>query len=1146
MERAENANMNSTTLTYLLIFMGVALCGYGQQAPAFSTNVLLDDLEASLRNGHKKSLRDLGSLLNRPGTGKRAQRILQQHTLFAPEEIDLSKKTTKEAFLQFYYDNESGIQFSELTNSFYLSPLESRKVRFEVKQLTFPNVNEQLSRFHEMAAHTHQAIAANDSPALIEQLRILADMPMEEARQFLIDVADQLRKPSTTSWPPEVYQQLNWSLAHCSRLKSLESVLGLLTEDRIRTEEALSSLAMISNIALPKKTPKRIVIREYKSYIDSLGSLDKIRMHGYYKLFHFQPSFFNNMVDYYGRVLCFAGERQWLIHNAVDDLLKTTHPRALFYLAALGFKNEHQFPSHRYNLEGAINVINRITHLEVGVENGSGQIGFSNNNFASYLWQVNYLTYWAIHYEEYEWDASRDKFVNKFQALEKIQHYERLFRRLNSRNDSVAMASFKQLTEGEPAEIVALANKYRQMFRSYNHKLPPFKYKYLEQLALLTQFCREQGIRYEPDNKLEKLLDKLQLTQQHSDRYHMENTIVQQLQPHDVTPLEYWACLNQDNKEVNFSIGRILDIYYSRHWPDLLADDEQLRLYLKKASLLKGIGVIGVCNNYLNKFDLNNPAVKKRLKAINQNETDQQIIDQVAQLLRFSESRLPSATADFLDRPLRYDKRDIKTLPPPTENELQQLVDLIKKEEDHNVIKKLFFYLRLHPSIDYVPYLFDIATENRVLVKRRGIEHTIGDNVTPILESIFNYTFPAEDESKLFDIRPWKTLWEKDKDHFREWPKRFFEQKMAFLAEHPTLSIEDINLITESPNYDTTYKQFCLQALQKVRPVKDIRSLSMTSKLSLHTDLDYFLDFDFSYKELDDIPKLFELDEPRVMLNYLIAKASNFKTEDKGSFYNNMFRHSWFATYINSGAADLAAVIYIRQVLEKYLNSSKYLSEYEEQVTTLHIAQLKTIGKPLEERLLATFDLQADVAAKAKIQETIISNISYEDINLVAKHFDVLSTTLGPEPWAFLHRDFGIPVFDLTDKEAYISFRKNLKEMTEYEFYSHYLTEFGIDFVDSKGAMNYEKIAAILRFDSVTPFVGGGGGKRDHYTFGIIKLLELSFGTRLGFHEKLNENQSFYTFSTAERSTAWIDFLAGKGLISMPVGQAPSFNRVVE
>ncbi|MFT5802185.1 MAG: hypothetical protein ACI956_001996, partial [Nonlabens sp.] len=301
-----------------------------------------------------------------------------------------------------------------------------------------------------------------------------------------------------------------------------------------------------------------------------------------------------------------------------------------------------------------------------------------------------------------------------------------------------------------------------------------------------------------------------------------------------------------------------------------------------------------------------------------------------------------------------------------------------------------------------------------------------------------------------------------------------------------------------------------------------------------------------SYKELDDIPKLFELNDPATLLKFLIQRADLFEMEKKGSFYNNMFRHAWFSTYLNSGDADLVTVAYVQQTLETYLDESEYMSEYEEQITTLHVAQLQNIGKPLEERLLAPFDLNADVSAKAKIQETIISTVSYEEIGIIAKHFAGLSATLGKEPWAFLYRDFGIPVFNLNEKQAYISFRRNLNNMTEYELYFHYIKKFGVDFYDKKGNLDYEKIANILRFDSVTPFVGGGGGKRDYHGYGIIKLLELTFATRLGFHEKLNESQSFYTFSTAKRNKAWIDFLLERNLILIPEEEAPSFNRLVE
>ncbi|MFK7807911.1 MAG: hypothetical protein AB8F74_08955 [Saprospiraceae bacterium] len=1129
----------------LLLCLSLPLIG-AQRAPVDQED-LISQIENSLREGKKRSLRDLGSLLDRTDAKSKALTILRRYTMFTSTEIELTESLSKSDFLTFYYDNEEQINYSELTGNFYLSPLEDRKVKTTVENVTVETADQLLNLLRRTQDNIAQDIERKREANLIEQINYLKKINIYEAQQYVIELASQLRAlPDNQRWSEKLYQALSKALVHSPDIRSVESILGLLTENRIAPRVALKDLAMLSNIALPANSEKRNILKQYKFYIDSLGTFENMRMFGYERTFNFRPSFFDNIADYYGQIICYADKREWLIHNAVDDLIKTTHPRAIFYMAALGFKNEYHNPELSFNFKKAAQNIQQLTHIKLGVENQVGKMVYPNQEETDRQTNLNYLTYWATKYDDYEWDASRDKFVNKHQALEKTQHYERLFRRLNSRNDSVAMASFKQLTEGDPGEIVALANKYRQMFRTYNQTLPPFKYKYLEQLSELTEFCRRYEINYEPDQKLNKLLSTLSQSENQSERYNIENKIIENLSVSDLTPLEYWACVHEQNEDNNFSVGRILDIFYSEHWDEIMNDDLQLRLYLKKAELFKSIGVIGVCNAYLNKFELNKKEVTDRLVEIQKEETDDQILNQIAQLSQFNESEDSNDFTTFMTDPMYFDKRDIKVLPAPSLENLQEVITLISGEEDNAIIGKFFFYLRLHPNIESTPFLMELAANDRVIAKKRGKVVTLGDQVTPVLESIFNYNYPVTAKDKIFDIRPWLKRWQDDGDNYLQWPKRFFEEKMKFLDEEEELTIEDINLITESPNYDSTYKEICLIALKKVKPVKSIRSLSISPKLSVTTDLHYFETFEFSYKQLDDIPKLFVLDDPAKMLNFLIQRAENYDIEKKGSFYNKMFRHGWFSTYLNSGNADLIKVAYIQQLLETYLDESEYMSEYEEQITTLHIAQLQNIGKPLEVRLLAPFDLNADVAAKAKIQETIISTISYDEIGTIAKYFTDLSATLGPEPWKFLQRDFGIPVMDLSDQEAYISFRRNLNNMTEYELYFHYLKEFGVNFLNKKGEPDYDKIANILRFDSVTPFVGGGGGKRDFHTYGIIKLLELKFETRLNFHEKLNENQSFYTFTTAKRSKAWLQYLLEKKLIKTPKDQAPSFNRLLE
>ena len=71
----------------------------------------------------------------------------------------------------------------------------------------------------------------------------------------------------------------------------------------------------------------------------------------------------------------------------------------------------------------------------------------------------------------------------------------------------------------------------------------------------------------------------------------------------------------------------------------------------------------------------------------------------------------------------------------------------------------------------------------------------------------------------------------------------------------------------------------------------------------------------------------------------------------------------------------------------------------------------------------------------------------------------------------------------------------------------------------------------LLAYDLVVPFLGEGGKYRDYYTYGLVKLLELHFETTLGFHPKLNENQTFYTFNSYKRVEAWKVFLILEGYV---------------
>ena len=172
-----------------------------------------------------------------------------------------------------------------------------------------------------------------------------------------------------------------------------------------------------------------------------------------------------------------------------------------------------------------------------------------------------------------------------------------------------------------------------QLLKNYNNTLPSIRHSYLEQLTTLTDYCRNNNIDYQLSDHLRQKLDQLKGKISSSERYNLENQIIKNLKIQEITAVEYYACLHENNNNFTFSIGRILDYFYSQHWEVVVHNDTQLRLYLKKAALYKRIGTIGSCNVYMNKLNRKSKELNKRLNDLLEVEPDDDIIFLIELLL---------------------------------------------------------------------------------------------------------------------------------------------------------------------------------------------------------------------------------------------------------------------------------------------------------------------------------------------------------------------------------------------------------------------------------------------------------------------------------------------------------------------------------
>lgn len=1116
-------------IIYLLIWI-IDNPTYLQAQAAFSYDVLTCDIEVQLRKGNRRALRELAGLLDKPSYHESAIFLLEKYTFFTKEEINL-RSTTRDNFLRFFFDNEDKIKFSEILQAFYITPVEFQTYQFDIaSDIHIPDEDPSVSLRERVIDFEQKFKSGADVSVLQLIIESIAALDTREAYNW---IRNTLNNQPFNKNATSLYLALCEGLKNDPTTDNLNTILKVIDKGIVPSELLSSSLVELTNYAV---TPEQT-----KQLLDSLESFDALRAYGYEKTLPFKEVFFYERVDYLAKILS-RKDTPWIQRNALRDMLSTRHPRLLFYLAAqMRWKSDK-----REQFEKLLKKLTKKTFaLPTTAEcDNVSDIENALDNVEKFK---NFVRFWGNHAEDFGWDESRYYFVDKTEMAQRTENYDRLFRRLNSENDSVAMASFLTLSQGDPHAIYQMVEKFRPLLRNYNSHLPDIRYGYLEQMSRLVAFCQKNRIHYHLTDTMMTLLSKLNDTRNPQQRFNIENQIIQSAEIFDLTSLEFYACLYSANQELSFSFGRILDLLYTRYWAAITNNEEQLRLFLKKSFLFKKMGVVGICNSYQNKIAQIDESLKALFSEIRSVESDEDINNQIDVVLGLTADAQqgevsPKSMLDlFLEDPLSFANSDMRMLPAPQSTDYQLIVGKIQSENDKEILQLMINYMELFPSIDAVPHLFIIIRDDRKLKSSGDEDDTEGvrvsDKIVGLLETIYGHVIKAEDKRVA-----WRKLWFKDQKNYREWDKLFFDEQCQYLQQNEILNIEDILEVSQSRHFAKEHKQLIVNSLKKMKDLSDIRLYKSKIPFILSEDIIAFDSIEVAPKDFDDLIKVFDIDNEQLFWSFVDKKTANFSIEELGSFYNALFKVDWFLKSVINEKINKERKEQLINILSTYLAESELISEFEEQLTLRHIAELQNVGLTLTEKLEASLLLDISEESKAVIQEVILMRINYSQISEVAQYFDKLSKKSGYSPTTFLYKDFGIPIFN-PDVQAVTELINNHKLLKEYDFYMFYLKKFGVDFLRDKDQLDFYKIYNILRFEIVSPF-SGGGFQRDYFTYGIIKLLELHFDTRLGFHEKLNENQNFNTYNASQRAVKWMQFLEDRQLVKPDPSVPASFNRL--
>jgi hypothetical protein len=155
----------------------------------------------------------------------------------------------------------------------------------------------------------------------------------------------------------------------------------------------------------------------------------------------------------------------------------------------------------------------------------------------------------------------------------------------------------------------------------------------------------------------------------------------------------------------------------------------------------------------------------------------------------------------------------------------------------------------------------------------------------------------------------------------------------------------------------------------------------------------------------------------------------------------------------------------------------------------------------------------------------LLSQINYSQIGEALKAIE--NIPIRPyEKYSFMPRDFGFSyIGNFEEDKIRKEFLANYEKFNELELYKYYLKNAGINFTDFNNNLDFDKIYEILKYDINTALAGGVGSTKDNGVYSIIKILELTFETTLGYPDKLCCSDNMYDCNSRGRSREWMNYL---------------------
>ncbi|MDU0371386.1 hypothetical protein ACFPAF_13340 [Hymenobacter endophyticus] len=284
------------------------------------------------------------------------------------------------------------------------------------------------------------------------------------------------------------------------------------------------------------------------------------------------------------------GRRLDSLWQARSPLLLRELPRYVYWHRDQGFLERDM-----------VTFMEHTTGLQVGVHNYTADTVYSLAYDFRGVALRNYTVFWARHYHYFSWNQQKGRFEAPALPVRPRSAVQQLLDQIAGSDSSAAFQAYTAFIE----QNIQVPSRNMDELTSFfpNRALPIFWEKFIRSKQAMRAYLRQKGLPLTLPPALQQ--QSLQLLQPlpFGQRYQLENHLISVLNPEQITAFELLMLDYSRNDAAQESVGRILDVWYSRNWPQVTGSEKQLGLYLKKISAYKGLGIVGGSNSFAHKLN---------------------------------------------------------------------------------------------------------------------------------------------------------------------------------------------------------------------------------------------------------------------------------------------------------------------------------------------------------------------------------------------------------------------------------------------------------------------------------------------------------------------------------------------------------------